>query len=189
MYKFLIILSFGLVASLAQAHSRSYEVDTSNSMVSLATIKKEYIVEPATLSDVTGSLSASGEVKIKIGLKSIDTGISIRNDRLNKLFFKSLTHPNIDISAKISKLKKGVQTMTIPIDISWYGTTKKYEVLVLATKSRRHITVSSMKPIVINSQDFKLPASNLINLAKTVGAIPISGIVPVSFALTFKRNK
>ena len=60
-----------------------------------ATIKKQFVVEPATIDTLSGTLAASGKFEISVDLKGIDTGISIRDTRLNDVFFESAKFPNV----------------------------------------------------------------------------------------------
>ncbi len=64
---------------LGSAQAKDFTVDEKLSTVSFATIKLRYVVEPAIISDLSGSVSSSGDVLIQIPLNSISTGIQIRN--------------------------------------------------------------------------------------------------------------
>lgn len=77
--------------SLALLSLQSFAADTFNvvtdfSSVSFATIKKQYVIEPATISGVTGNLDESGKFAVFVPVANIDTAVAIRNERLNALF-------------------------------------------------------------------------------------------------------
>ncbi|GAL15342.1 hypothetical protein JCM19233_6360 [Vibrio astriarenae] len=109
----------------------SYQVDTDVSSVSFSTIKKQYIVEPAVITGLSGSLDENGKLSVSIPIKNIDTGVSIRNDRLGELFFNIATYPDVDVSAEVPmELMEGdtvITQATIPASVTMYGKTQTLE--------------------------------------------------------------
>jgi hypothetical protein len=45
-----------------------------------------------------------------------------------------------------------------------------------------------MKPIIINANDYGVPAKNLIALSKTVGGLSLSDKAAVNFVLSFAHK-
>ncbi|CAC9535014.1 hypothetical protein [uncultured Gammaproteobacteria bacterium] len=171
-----------------------YSVDSHNSIVNFSTIKKQYVVEPAVFKNTQGTISDSGDVEISIDLNSIDTKIGIRDTRIEELFFKIVKFPKATIKAKIDMNKiKSIsyyRKMEIPATLELYGTTKKIKLNIMVAKTyRNRLLITSMQPIIVNTDDYKIPAENLVNLANTVGGLSLSNKAAVNFVLTFKPNK
>lgn len=189
----IIIFSLLLAASIGNIFAANkYVVDSKNSTVNFSTIKKQYVIEPAVFEHVEGSISHAGEVEISIYLDSIKTKIPIRDSRIQNLFFKTVDFPKAIIKAKVDMKKIKSMTyykkMEIPATLKFYGTTKAINLQVLAAKTyKNRLLVTSMQPIIIDANNYGIPAENLVKLAKTVGGLSISSKVAVNFALTFKK--
>ncbi len=189
----LVLLLFFAVSTYTLAVNK-YIVDSNNSFVNFATIKKQFVVEPALISNISGNISKLGEIKIVVDLNSVDTNIGIRNTRLKNIFFNIAKFPKAIISAKIDpKVIKKIayyKKMTIPASLEFYGAKKDIKLDILVAKVyRSHLLVSSIKPIVINANDYGIPNKNLLALAKTVGGLSISNKAGVNFVIAFKKDK
>jgi len=177
----------------AHASDTGYTVSQTLSQVSIVTIKKQYVLEKAAITKLTGGINKAGQATINIPLKEIKTGIPIRDARLNAIFFESIKFPTVKITGNFNESltsDKDVERKVITMNVELYGKTKPIQVDVIISKSNSNskIMVSSVSPIIINANDFSIPASNLINLAKTVGGIPISSTVPVNFNVVFDKS-
>ena len=177
---------------LGSAQAKDFTVDEKLSTVSFATIKLQYVVEPAIISDLSGSVSSSGDVLIQIPLNSISTGIQIRNERLNALFFNSSQFPTITVNAKlpsnIVRASNIATQVTLPADVTLFGQTQTVNFTVNIVKAGKLMSVSSSTPTIVNASSFGIPTDNLTALAATVGGIPISDKVPVSISLILKSS-
>jgi polyisoprenoid-binding protein YceI len=170
-----------------------YMVDSNNSVVNFSTIKKQYVVEPAVFEGVTGSISNSGKVEINIDLSSVNTNISIRDQRLKALFFKVVKFPQASVKATIDMKKiksiRHYKRMEIPAILEFYGISKEIKLEVLIAKVYKNkLLITSMKPIIINAKDYGIPAKNLMVLSKTVGGLSLSDKVAVNFVLSFAHK-
>ncbi len=186
------ILFFAISASVIAANK--YIVDSKNSVVNFTIIKEQFVVEPAVIPNIKGTMSALGEIDITIDLNSVDTNVAIRNTRLKQLFFNTVKFPKAIIKASINPkdIKKITyyKKMTIPATLEFYGTTKDIILDVLVAKVyRSRLLVTSIKPVIINAEDYGIPNNNLVALAKTVGGLAISNKVGVNFVLVFKKDK
>lgn len=188
---FLVLLIANFSTALAET---KYTIDSHNSSVNFSTIKKQYVVEPAVFKRIEGTVSDTGEVEISIDLSSIDTKISAKNDRITKLFFKVMQFPKAVIRAKVDMKKiKSItyyRKMEIPATLEFYGTTKDIKLNVLITKAyRSRLLITSLQPIIIDADDYAIPAENLVKLANTVGGLSLSNKAAVNFVLAFKPKK
>ena len=186
----LLSLTVLLFSANSLAASQTYPLDPGLSQVSFATIKKQYVVEPAKIAKLSGELKDTGQVSIQVPLQEISTGISIRDDRLNTIFFESIKFPTVNISADVKdslKAAKAAERKTMTFNVEIYGETKPILAEVIISQSKSHIVVSSLAPLIIKAKDFSIPAANLIKLANTVGDIAISSTVPVNFTVVFAK--
>ncbi len=179
-----LLLVLGSTAALSNGN---YQLDPNLSSVSFATTKKQYIVEPATLNLLSGALSEKGEFQVIAELKSLSTGVPIRDTRLNELYFDAAKYPNVTVSGVIDwqALAGGPVKTNISADVSIYGNTKKMDFPVIIVPTDNYLTVSSSAVVVVNAADFGIPTENLAKLAETVGGIEISTQVPLTLSLTF----
>ncbi|PAJ74210.1 hypothetical protein CJF42_11510 [Pseudoalteromonas sp. NBT06-2] len=187
-----IIYSLSLTLALfsgASFATDNFKLATELSSISFATIKNQFIVEPASINMLSGSLDKTGQFNLFINMKGIETGIPIRNTRLNDIFFESAKHAAVTINGKIdwSKLDNGSHKITVPAKVSLFGTTKSINFPVVILKTEEVVMVSSSSPVIIGAADFGIPSENLTTLAATVGGIKISDRVPLTLTLTFKK--
>ena len=185
------ILSFGLflvIVSSPVFASEKFSLDENLSSVSFATIKKQYIVEPARIESLTGGLSESGYFDVTIDLKGVQTGVPIRDSRLADLFFDVVNYPKVKVSGKVNlkEFSNSPVKTVIPADVTLYGKTKKIDFPVTVFNSGDYIMASTNSPVVISGSDFGIPSDNLVKLAASVGGIEISDRVPLNFNLVFK---
>ncbi|PAW07634.1 YceI family protein [Vibrio sp. V1B] len=181
-------IAVALFSSAAFA-ADSYTLDSDLSSLSFATIKKQYIVEPATIDTLSGTLNSDGQFDVAIDLNSINTGIPIRNTRLNEIFFESTKHAPVTVTGKVdwASLGEGSHKVKVPAEVTLFSKTKSVEFPVVVLNAGNTVMVSSSAPVIIGAGDFGIPTDNLTNLAATVGGIKISDRVPLTLNLTFKK--
>ncbi|WP_135382719.1 YceI family protein [Vibrio tasmaniensis] len=175
--------------SVSAFAANDYALDADLSSVSFATIKKQFIVEPASISHLSGALDENGHFDIVIDVSSVDTGVQIRDSRLNDVLFKSAIHPKVKVKGRVdlANLKDGPYNMALPVDVTFWGHTKVIEFPVVILKSNDYLMVSSSSPVIIGTSDIGIPDNNLIELAEKAGGISISDRVPVTISLMFKK--
>ena len=124
-----------------------------------------------------------------IPIANIQTGIGIRNQRLNTLFFDSEAYPNAAVSVQLPESIFAEEFVTKQLDlgalVSLFGTEKTLSFKVNVIKTEDVLVVSTVQPTIVSGNTFGIPSDNLVALAKTVGGIAISDTVPVSFSLVF----
>lgn len=184
------VVAASLAASPFAMADGHYEVNSELSQVSFATIKKQYVVEPATISQLSGQVKG-GKVSINVPLSKIDTSNPIRDMRLNDIFFQSASFPELKISADLGDMDLNspkIVRKDVKFTLEMYGAKKELSTTVLVSSTGSQVLVTSIKPLIISSDDFGIPGDNLTNLAKTVGGIALSSKVPVNFAVTLDKS-
>ncbi len=183
----------GLILMVSNPVWADWQLDNDYSRVNFTSVKKNKIGEAHHFTQVKGSLTDSGKLAIEIPLASVETGIPIRNERMQKMLFETKMFPQADITAKVDtkllKLYNGEsKIVTIQADVGLHGVNQLVSVQVMVTRvSAKKLLVASLKPIIINPADYGLKNGVL----KLMAAAKLPGItqsVPVSFVLTFNES-
>ena len=191
MKKWLSILALGMLSNIALAGD--WSINNNQSTVSFISIKKSDIAEVHRFKQVEGTLTDAGNFSLAIDLVSVDTGILIRDERMQGLLFEVAQFPKLTLSAKVNPqlladLQIGeVMTLQVDGEIALHGKkqTKTFNVLV-AKLSAKKMVVTSLTPVVIQAGDFDL-ATGVEKLRDIAGLTSISLAVPVSFVITLSQ--
>ncbi|MEZ9702484.1 YceI family protein [Vibrio sp. 10N.261.46.E12] len=187
-----LISTLGLLCTVISAQSfaeTGYTLDPNLSNITFATIKKQFVVEPASIKPLSGGLTEEGQFSILLDVKSVSTGIAIRDQRLSELYFESMTFPEVKISGKVepSMLTGDPQRTTIAAEVTLHGVTNTIAFPVVVVPSDGFVMVSSASTIIVNGADFGISTENLNKLSATVGGLAISDKTPLSFNLLFDQ--
>ena len=182
-----IVLGTSLLI-VSQASFADMSLDEKNSSLSFFSVKNNSVGENHTIKKLSGTLSEAGELTVILKLKSVDTKIPIRDERMNSVLFETKTFPEATITATIKDdlTKQGIQTIQADAMLNLHGVTQKITVDVLVMRSEDKLIATSIKPVVITAANFKLDAgvTKLQELAKLAS---ISQSVPVNFSLVFQK--
>lgn len=173
----------------------NWNVDNEQSSVNFISVKKSNVMEAHHFNQIAGKLSNDGSFKLVIDLASVDTGITIRNERMQEHLFElpDFTKATVSASLKpatISALKINETTpVTLKATLDLHGEDKTIRLSVNVTKlSDSSLMVSSTKPIFIKADDFSLVKG--IEKLRELARLPsIATTVPVSFSLRLNKAK
>jgi polyisoprenoid-binding protein YceI len=187
----LSLMVLGLLSN--QALASDWKVNNSQSTVSFISIKKADVGEVHRFKQIEGALSDSGGFSLTIDLSSVDSGISVRDDRMQGLLFEVAQFPKLQLTANInpkliSDLKVG-ETLTTQVDatVALHGEQQVLPFNVVVAKlSATKMLVTSLMPVVVQAGDFNL-VSGVEKLRDIAGLTSISLAVPVSFVLTLSQ--
>lgn len=162
-----------------------------SSRVNFVSVKKSSIAEVHRFKTITGELTEAGEFSIDIDLSSVETGIPIRNERMQTYLFETPKFAFANVSGavdieKYKKLKKGMSLReNLSINVKLHGQEKSYYVEVEATKLKGGaLAVASYSPMIVYASDFELNAG-IAKLAELAGLPSIATAVPVTFSIQF----
>jgi polyisoprenoid-binding protein YceI len=185
MFPKLVIILGGLgVMAPAQADWTLSE----SSRIGFVSIKNNSIGENNAFERVSGSISQSGQVSISVDLSSVETGVGIRNERLQKMLFEVLSFPTATIDAaltdkQIAALEAGgAQTESVGVSISLHGKTVNKAAKLSVSAFGDEFRVMTIQPIVITAQEFGLEAG-VAALQQIAGLNAISRSIPVTVDL------
>lgn len=170
-----------------------WTINQEQSHIHFISIKKGDIAEVHQFNEMQGTFNESGDFSLSIPLSSVNTGIEIRDERMQTLLFEVAQFPTLSLTAKVNpklvdELKVGeVLATKVEGQLSLHGQqqTIVFEVAVVKL-TKNKIQVNSSKPLIVSAADFSL-AQGVEKLRDIAGLSSISLAVPVSFMLTLSK--
>lgn len=166
---------------------------TASSRVGFVSIKNNSIGENNVFEQVTGSISDAGHVALSIDLTSVETGVGIRNERLQRMLFEVGKFPTAMVQATLSAsqldaLKAGDNVSeTVKVTVSLHGMSVDKLAPLSVGVSEDGLRVTSTQPIVVTAQDFGLE-SGVAALQAIAGLNAISQSIPITVDLSLRKN-
>ena len=154
------------------------------------------IYEQNQFMDIDGHIGKNGQVRLVVNMKSVDTKIPIRNERIMEHVFKVSEYPQAVITLEAGKqltdigkmAASGVQVHEVQAELNMVGKTQMVAgevTMTLLTPDK--LLVQTVKPILLDTQGYDMGTGfeALKNIAKLFN-IPTT--IPVSFTLVFTRG-
>ena len=166
---------------------------TASSRIGFVSIKNNRIGENNVFEQVTGSISGAGRVALSIDLTSVETGVGIRNERLQRMLFEVGKFPTATVQATLSAsqldaLKAGGSVSeTVKVTVSLHGVSVDKLAALSVGVSEDGLRVTSTQPIVVTAQDFGLE-SGVAALQAIAGLNAISRSIPITVDLSLRAN-
>ena len=163
------------------------------SRVGFVSIKNNVIGENNAFQRVSGGISDAGAVTVNIDLTSVETGVGIRNERLQKMLFNVASFPQATVSAQLSDaqlvaLKSGGSVAeTVSVSVALHGETVSKHVELAAAQAGDTVRVTTTQPIVITAAEFGLEAG-VAALQQIAGLNAISRSIPVTVDLKLSKD-
>lgn len=175
--------------------NKGWQLDPSNSRIDLFVVKADQVGENFQLSPLTGSVSTEGQAQITVPLSSIQTGLPVRNARMEKYLFESDKYPDLSIKTfiqpkAIAELQEGKHQAAFETDanVSLHGLTRTVPVHFLVTRlGADRVLVQSDKPIAIRAEQFGMNGG-VEKLRDLAGLSNITPVVAVTFSLQFEAK-
>lgn len=186
-----LAMTLGVIVCGAPAQAEWTISDASR--IGFVSIKNNSIGENNVFEVVSGSISDGGEVTVSVDLSSVETGIGIRNERLQKMLFEVANFPSATINAalsdsQIATLKTGgALTEALAVSISLHGKTVSKTAHLSVSASGDDVRVTTTQPIVITAQEFGLEAG-VAALQQIAGLNAISRSIPVTVDLLLSSD-
>ena len=166
---------------------------TASSRVGFVSIKNNSIGENNVFEHVTGSISDAGQVALSIDLTSVETGVGIRNERLQRMLFEVEKFPTATVQATLSASQLealnagGSVSETVKVTVSLHGMSVDKSAALSVGVSEDGLRVTSTQPIVVTAQDFGLE-SGVAALQAIAGLNAISRSIPITVDLSLRTN-
>jgi polyisoprenoid-binding protein YceI len=137
---------------------------------------------------VSGRISGAGAVAVNIDLTSVETGVGIRNERLQKMLFNVASFPKATVSAQLTQdqltaLESGGNAAaSVSVAVTLHGNTVSKKAELAAARTGDTVRVTTTQPIVISTSEFGLEAG-VAALQSIAGLNAISRSIPVTVDL------
>ncbi|MGI9318761.1 MAG: OmpA family protein, partial [bacterium] len=171
-----------------------WTLQTEASTLRFQSIKNNDKVESSSFATLSGEVSTTGEVTIKVLLDSVDTDVDLRNVRMRFLFFETFQYPEATISlnldpailADLPEVRRKVETIAYTLDL--HGVSQNFEADLAFTQiSEDLISVTTSAPITLSVTDFNL--SNGIRKLEEAASVTILPSTNITFDFLFTREE
>lgn len=187
-----LLIVIAAITASSQAFA-SWSLDNESSNLTFVSIKAIDIAEVHRFTALAGRISDKGKAVVTVELGSAETGIPIRNQRLQEMLFETDKYPLATVRAKIDMdiidaLQPGDSIrMATEMTLELHGVKVSLTAhMVVARLSETALTVSSARPVVLTAASAGL-TDGIEALRKVANLPSISNAVPVSFLLTFVK--
>jgi len=169
-----------------------WSLDAGQSELTIVSVKKGVVGEVHHFNKLHGSLNG-GQAQVSVDLSSVETGVTVRNERMKTMLFDVSRFATATVSAdvssiKLAELKPGESVaLTVPLTLSLHGIEQQLPAgVTVVGLIHGGLLVSSRAPVIVKAADFGLDAG--IEALREVAKLPsIAHVVPVSFVLYFKQ--
>jgi polyisoprenoid-binding protein YceI len=163
------------------------------SEITFISVKSNTVAEIGEFKKFEGTIDKKGQVDIAVNLASVDTRISVRDERMKSVLFDVSKFAQAKLTGAVdvvraTALKVGERySDSISLKLSLHGIEKTVPTDVTVIKLAGDTwMVTSTTPIILNARDYKLTAG-IYKLRDLAGLSAISAAVPVMFNLVFKQ--
>ena len=166
-----------------------------NSILSFNTIKAGTagvggMIENMQFKRFEGGLDSQGHISLKIDLTSIQTGIPLRDERMQSILWNVKQYPSVTFSGQIKPEtlpSKNEESTVLDVhgELTMAGQSKPITTQLQVTALSDKWLVNTRKPVVIKADDYGLTAG-VEALRAIMGLNYISSSVAVSFQLELK---
>lgn len=169
----------------------NWQLDNADSRLHFISTKNLNFTEIHRFTQLKGKLDPKGYLSVTVMLSSVDTGIGIRDTRMNELLFNSAQIPFAKLKTQLDKrvfnLENGESAdFVFDAVVLMNGTEKseKFDVRVTQLPGGK-LRANTLKPVLLNVSDYNL-TQGVDKLREIAGLQSIGLTVPVTFDVTFK---
>lgn len=187
----LFSIAFTMLAAPARAQ---WSLVNEASEFHFISIKKTSVAEIHQFKKLAGEVDATGAIRLAIDLASVETGVPVRNERLQAMFFDVAQFPvalfegHADVST-LGRLKPGMSAdLDVAGKLTLHGQSQEVKAALRAVAlTHGRLLVTTRAPILLNAEAFGL-AAGVEKLREIVSLPSISATVPVTFSLTLQKT-
>lgn len=184
----------GFEAAWAQSQHPAWQINLPSSSLTFNTTKSGVagvggVTETMRFNHFKGGMDAQGNIQLHIDLASVDSGIAIRDERLQTMFWQVATHPNVNFTAKVKpedlqKINAGKASLTVTVagQLTMAGQSKPIQAELHVTPLHNKRIISTRRAVVINAGDFGM-TEGVEALRAIMGLTYLSTSAPVTFQL------
>lgn len=172
---------------------QDWTLNLTKSFLHLQSVKNNAIFETHGFEHMEGGITRDGQARVMLDLASFNTGIDLRNVRMQFLFFRTFQFPSAVITAQLDTARLAAlseaTSITYPLEftIELHGITRTLETdVVIARVADSSVSVSVTKPILIPAADFGLLDG--IDRLEEVAGVDIAPSASITFHLVFEGD-
>lgn len=177
----------------ASAYADDWTLDSERSSLHFVSVKNDTIAEIHRFTELSGEMN-DGELKVTIPVKSLDTAIPIRNERMLEHLFNADEYATVTATAAIPTEIYDIETATgtlpvvIPMTVFIAGEAVEVDAALQVTKlDADHVVATTSQPILISAKEFGL-VEGIDKLREIAGLQAIDYVIPVTFTVQFSRD-
>lgn len=186
-------LLMSVLLGLSSSAFADWTLLNDESSLHYVSIKSTNIAEMNRFKTLAGSVSEQGAVELKVDLSSVDTGVDIRDERMQTMLFdvaqfaQATVTGTVDLE-RVTKLEVGeTYTDSITLNLALHGLSKEVSSQVQVTRlADDKVLITTLEPVVLNAADYKLAEG--LEALRVIAQLPaISPVVPVTYSLVFQQ--
>ena len=193
--KKLIVSALSTTLLLASSLSiADWTLDAKSSSLSFVSVKNTAIVEVHQFLALSGSIDEQGAASLTIDMKSVETLIPIRNERMGKMLFDSNSFPSALVTVKLDKATLDTlaaqtgTTLEVKGDLTIKNQSRAVRAsLIVSATNDGGVTVSTTQPVLIYANEWGL-LPGIDSLKTIAGLTSITPVIPVTFTLKFNQS-
>lgn len=186
-------LLMSVLLGLSSSAFADWTLLNDESSLHYVSIKSTNIAEMNRFKTLAGSVSEQGAVELKVDLSSVDTGVDIRDERMQTMLFDVAQFAQATVTGKVdlervTKLEVGqTYTDSITLNLALHGLSKEVSSHVQVTRlADDKVLITTLEPVVLNAADYKLAEG--LEALRVIAQLPaISPVVPVTYSLVFQQ--
>ena len=186
-------LLMSVLLGLSSSAFADWTLLNDESSLHYVSIKSTNIAEMNRFKTLAGSVSEQGAVELKVDLSSVDTGVDIRDERMQAMLFDVAQFAQATVTGKVdlervTKLEVGeTYTDSITLNLALHGLSKEVSSHVQVTRlADDKVLITTLEPVVLNAADYKLAEG--LEALRVIAQLPaISPVVPVTYSLVFQQ--
>ncbi len=188
------LITAALFALFTQSSLAGWTLDNDASTFNFLSTKKNTATESHTFKQLSGSINDEGSAVVSVKLASVETNITIRNERMQTFLFQIADFASATATLSVDpnllkNLRAGERkSINSTIALNFHGITKKLPTELMVTTLENHVLqVHTVKPILLIAADFEL--NDGIEKLRTLAKLStIDTTVPVTFTLLFQQD-
>jgi len=175
---------------VTQAHA-DWALNPQNAIFTFVTTKAISKSEVQKFTKLSGGVSNNGAIDVMIDLTSVDTGIPIRDERMQSMLFEIAKYPkNARFTGQLpdgliqAAKKNGVAEATIDGLLELHGAKQIQKISIKVFSEKQGLWVTTTQPILVSASNYGMDSG--IEALKNIAGLPsISDVVSANFTLQF----
>ena len=186
-------LMLGLSFALTVAAHAQMSLDNAASDLSFMSVKNtSQVAELHRFKNLSGGLTSDGKVSLVIDLSSVETGVPIRNERMQAMLFEVANFATarfdgqVDAAAVKALAVGDSKDFEVKGQFALHGKTQEMTTRLRVNKlNGGNVAVNTIAPIVVDARQYDL-TSGIDKLREVMGLPVIVYTVPVTFSVVYK---